>query len=330
VEAMRSLIAEAIDFCSSLGVDIEAILDVGHYYDRANFIGQAPEKILAGGDEAKKRFLLLAKDVDLSLNALHPHSEAAVLKPPRDILVSIARRLEDESIVDGVDINELSEVIGELLDDSILTTRYVIHDEPLAKQYDLSQIDFEALRLRFEQGQKRTSVEKLRAAMKRKLEKMVEHNRTRMSYLEQFSQMIEQYNAGASGVDEVFSHLLKLVDEINEEEQRAIAEGLSEEELAVFDLLIRPKKTLSDKERGSIKETAKLLLEILKSEKLKLDWRKHDVSQAAVRVEIENILDNNWPDSYENDIFENTVEDVYQHIVNAYPGGGRSVYEDVA
>jgi type I restriction enzyme R subunit len=70
--------------------------------------------------------------------------------------------------------------------------------------------------------------------------------------------------------------LLKFVGELDQEDTRAVREGLDEEYLALFDLLI--KKDISKKGRERIKSVAKELLDKLKSEKLNVDqWRKKNV-----------------------------------------------------
>lgn len=55
-------------------------------------------------------------------------------------------------------------------------------------------------------------------------------------------------------IEATFEALIKLVDELNEEEQRAGKEGLSEDSLALFDLLLKP--DLTKKEIDRIKKVA--------------------------------------------------------------------------
>ncbi len=66
--------------------------------------------------------------------------------------------------------------------------------------------------------------------------RLVALNRTRMNYLEHFQAMIDDYNSGAINVEIMFERIVAFMQTVNAEEQRTIAEKLSEEELAVFDL----------------------------------------------------------------------------------------------
>lgn len=123
-----------------------------------------------------------------------------------------------------------------------------------------------------------------------------------------------------------FAQLVNLVQGLNEEEKRGIAEQLGEEELAIFDLLTKPAPKLTKKEREQVKKVAKDLLDTLKAERLVLDWRKKQAARVAVRLEIEEMLDR-LPDLYTRDLYEQTCELVYQHVYDSYYGLGRGVYE---
>ena len=202
---------------------------------------------------------------------------------------------------------------------------------------DLSGIDFEALARRFEKGRKKTLTEKLKGAVARKLQSMVRRNRTRMDYLERFQRMIDAYNLGSVNVEDFFKQLMDFAQSLDEEEQRSVGEQLSEEGLAVFDLLTRPEMELTNKEmeltnkeREQVKGTARALLETLKHEKLVLDWRKRQQARAEVRVTIEKVLDGGLPEAYTRDVFATKTTAVFQHVYDSYYGAGRSVYEAVA
>ena len=83
----------------------------------------------------------------------------------------------------------------------------------------------------------------------------------------------------------------------------------------MFDLLTRkPEVKLTKKERVEVKTAARELLEVLKAEKLTLDWRKRQQSRAAVRVTIEQFLDQRLPEVYTQEVFAQKCQAVYQHV----------------
>jgi type I restriction enzyme, R subunit len=259
--------------------------------------------------------------------AIKPDPRAGAFAPVCVVLAYIAKEIR--SLMPPADISEVMRAIEQLLDESVATEGYVIHAQAALEadaRIDLSRIDFEALRARFERGRKRTEAERLRSLIEAKLKPMVERNRARMDFLEKFQKMIEAYNAGSQNVEQFFEELLRFAQSLSEEEQRSIAEGLTEEELALFDLLTKPEPKLTKKEEAEVKKVVRELLEVLKAEKLVLDWRKRQRSKAAVRAFIELEL-NKLPPAYDDgDLWQQKCELAFQHIFDAYPGEGRSLY----
>ncbi len=158
---------------------------------------------------------------------------------------------------------------------------------------------------------------------------MAQLNRSRIDYLEKFRNMIDEYNAGSKNVAAFFEELLRFVETLNQEEMRGIAESLSEEELALFDLLTKPDPTLTKKEEAAVKKVVTTLLATLKREKLVLDWRKRQQTRAAVRQCIEVELDN-LPPAYGPEVYQRKCDLTYQHVYDSYFGEGRSIYATAA
>jgi type I restriction enzyme R subunit len=151
----------------------------------------------------------------------------------------------------------------------------------------------------------------------------------RADLVERFEQLVADYNAGSINVEGFFKELLAFKKTLTEEESRALSEGLDEEHLAVFDLLMRPAPELSEHERTQVKQVADELLAVLKRGKLVLDWRKQQATRAAVRVAIEENLDR-LPDAYERQLYAQKCDAVYQHVFDSYWDDGHSVYEVAA
>ena len=114
--------------------------------------------------------------------------------------------------------------------------------------------------------------------------------------------------------------LVEFAQEVNIEDKRAISENFAEEKLASFDLLTKPDITLAEKEKQKIKQVAKEILLTLKQEKLVLDWRRRQQSKAAVKVAIEEALDQ-LPESYSTEAYQRKCQEVYQHVYECYSLG---------
>ncbi len=105
-----------------------------------------------------------------------------------------------------------------------------------------------------------------------------------MDLVERFEKLVADYNAGSINTETFFKELLKFSHALTEEEARSLSEGLTEEQLAIFDLLIRPAPNLSKAEEVQVKKVAEELLAVLKRDKIVLDWRPQDVDSGAVHT----------------------------------------------
>ena len=330
VLALQDALQETADFCRAHGVSIGAIQRADGF-QRVGLLQDAVDALVSP-EETKRRYLDLADNVWRLYKAVLPDASAREFSAHAVPMHVIAEKIR--SLAPPADISGIMGQVESLLDQSIAAEGYVIHEA--GERFggdglvDLSKIDFDALAERFKRGRKRTETERLKATVASKLQAMVRRNRMRMNYLEQFQRMIDEYNAGSLNVEEFFTRLLEFARSLDEEEQRAVGEQLSEEELALFDLLTKPEMQLTSKERAVVKKTARELLEVLKREKLVLDWRKRQQARAEVQVTIEKMLDTGLPPAYTPALFQTKTTAIFQHIYDCYFGAGRSVYAAAA
>ena len=94
----------------------------------------------------------------------------------------------------------------------------------------------------------------------------------------------------------------------------------------MFDLLTRPEIDLTESERNAVKAVAQKMLETLKREKLVLDWRKQERLRAAVKITVEEILDDGLPECYTQEIYDQKCGVIYQHVYDSYYGAGSSIF----
>ena len=322
VKQLRQVIEETTAFCQKLGVDPTKIRDAKGF-EREKLKEDAVAAIVVN-DDTRRRYMGLAGAVEKLFKSLLPDSAANEFGPIRKVFSVIAEKIRSE--IPPSDISGVMDEVAELLDDSIATEGYVIRPSATSANYlDLDLIDFEALRTQFQNGRRTTEAQKLRGKIAGKLMQMVRLNRTRMNYLEEFQKMIDEYNSGAANVETFFANLMAFTKKLSEEEKRGISERLTEEELVVFDLLTKPEVTLTKAEEAQVKKVAKALLEMLKNEKLVLDWKKRQTTRAAVRYTVETMLDQ-LPRVYTPELYEKKCEVVYQHVFDSYQGLGKGLY----
>ena len=327
VAMLKAVIGETESFCKERDVDIQAVAAEKGAFERTALIADAVEKLIFPDDD-KKEFLRKVGLVVRIHKAVMPDPVAHDFDGVRRVLEAIAVNLRPDP--KEVDISEVMKAVEMLLDKSIATKGYAIKEkgDPYGKQLvDLTKIDFKTLKTLLAKGQKRTVIDRLRAAIEQRLATMVKLNQSRLDYLQRFQQMIEDYNSGSKNIEQFFKELTKFVRELDDEEKRGIKEGLSDEELALFDILTKPEIKMTAKERAAVKKVVQTLLQRLRSEKLVLDWKKRQQSRADVRLAIETTLDE-LPRTYSRTIYAQKCDLVYQHIFESYQDAGHSVYAE--
>lgn len=329
VGELQTIISELKEFCARLGFRLEDI-QTAEGFDKIRLLDDAVE-ILIARLEDKKHFLVESQIVNNLFRAILPDTAASEIAPNATLIYVLRQKIQ--ALNPSADISDIMAGVEGILDESIAVEGYRI-DAPVRAEgdvqglVDLSQIDFEALKEKFRvTSRKHTELEKLKNQIEARLARMLELNRTRVNFLERFQKMIDEYNAGSRNLEDFFQELIDFAQNLNEEDQRKIAEGLTEEELAIFDILTKPEPKLTKAEEIEVKRVAKTLLEKIKGEKLVLDWRKRQQTRAEVLVTIEEILDL-LPPVYTKPIYDKKCELAYEHFYVQYPSAGKSVYQE--
>ena len=278
----------------------------------------------------RTEFLAAAAQARKLFKAILPDPMAAAYQSPVAVIRVLAERIADLSKAPQADLTAVADAVDALLDRSVGAEEYVIRaaaegiePDPLI---DLSQIDFDVLAAQFA-GRKRAETDRLASLLKVRAVSAATRNPTRFDLVDRIEELIASYNAGSLNIDEYLRRLIALSHDLSAEERRAVVEDMTEEELAIFDLLTKPDPVLDDAEREQVKAGAKQLLAHL-HEKLVLDWRRKAATMAGVRTTIVEVLDQELPeDPYPPEVFDTKVQAVFDHVVTAYGDDGSSVYQ---
>lgn len=325
---LDAAVAELISFCSGVGVDLVAMRDAEGF----NHIAKrdaAVEALLV--DEATRTdFTIKARQIRKLFKALLPNPKAAVQQQTVAAIRVLHERIIDVTRPPAADISEIADSVDALLDRSVGAEEYVIraaaqgsHPDPVI---DLSLIDFEGLARQFA-GRKRAETDRLAQLLRQQAISAAQRNPTRYELVERIEQLIADYNSSAVNIDEYLRQLIELSKTLTVEEDRAVREGLTEEELAIFDLLTQPEPVLTPDERQLVKASAKNLLDNLR-EKIIQDWRRRVATKYAVNRTIRLVLDDDLPETpYTKDIFDNKVQLIFDHVLTAYGDEGENAYQ---
>jgi type I restriction enzyme R subunit len=327
VDELEDELGELITFAERWDVDLDALARAEGFEFIA--LRDASVEALLVDDVTRRAYLERSDRVRRLFAAILPDRAATA----HVRVVGVARNLAEtiRSLDPVPDLSQISGAIQELLDRSVGAEEYVIRAaadgadaDPLI---DLNAIDFEALATKLA-GKKRSSAQRLAGQLTVRAERAATRNPTRVDLVERLRALIDEYNAGSLNVDEMLRRLQSLSRELSEEEGRTVREGLSESELAVFDLLIKPEPELTDAEVDEVKRVARKLMEHIQ-DRLVLDWRRKAETREAARGLVKDILDE-LPDAYTPDVWQRKAEIVFNHIFASFHDDGGSVYEEPA
>ncbi len=316
-----------------------AIKDVRNYLAELNFNlydltkAQPMEKIarikeacdcVNLNEVSRTTFETMSRNVFKKYKALFPEEHVKPYRQQYNAVDAIYSALNQK--IKSADVTEIIMELQSIVSDSIVTKEFAEKDN---NYIDLSNLDFDKLRAAFSKSKrKNTTVFDLKEAVEKKLEQMMRENPLRIEFYERYKKIIEAYNKGKSLEDTMasFERLNDFIKDLNYEDRRAVRENLSQEYLAIFDLLKEGKK-LSDQELKQVREVAQETLQALKTEKLKVErWRESIQLQSQVKSLIYTHLLGLPQERYTDEEVGVRSAGVYQHIYSSYPGGGSSVY----
>jgi type I restriction enzyme R subunit len=251
----------------------------------------------------------------IRFKALVTEPSAYAFAERHDNIETIYKKLTERR--DTADVTDLLKELHRIVNEAIRTAAQG-EDQTESKLYDLSQIDLEKLRDEFAKKVKRkaSAIEDIRKVVESKLAQMLAGNPQRMDYYRKYSDIIADYNREKDRVtiEETFAKLFELVQSLDVEQRRATEEGLSEPELALFDLLLKPDMSKADRER--VKQASKTLLDSICKLIAPLDrWTEKEQTQAEVEVGILDHLYQVLPmPPFTADDTQALAKRVYQHV----------------
>ena len=259
-------------------------------FDRIEALRDAVDALYSS-DESKRRFEIMARQVFIRFNALIMEPSALTYAERRDNIEVIYKKLQDKR--DTADVTELLKELHRIVNEAIRAAPPG-DDQAEGLTVDLSRIDFDKLRDEFANKvqRKNAALQDIRDVVEKKLGQMLAHNPTRMDYYKRYQAIIADYNREKDRVtvEETFARLVELANSLDAEQLRAAEEGLSDDELALFDLLFEDSINKADRER--LKQASRALLKSLRELIQPMpDWTQNMSTQAEVKV---FVLDSLW------------------------------------
>lgn len=313
VKALLAAIEETEKHLRSLGLDAARLIGAKGF-TRIQALADAVDAVYTS-DESKRRFEILARQVFIRFKALIMEPAAFTYAVRHDNIEAIYKKLEERR--DTADITDLLKELHRIVNEAIRAAAPG-DDQMDAKLFDMSRIDIEKLRDEFEKKVKRkaTAIQDIRQIVEDKLAQMLASNPQRMDYYKKYTEIVADYNREKDRVtiEETFAKLMDLAKSLDAEQQRAAVEGLSEEELALFDLLQKDNLSKTDRER--VKQASQSLLDSIRKLIAPLErWTEKEQTQAEVEVFILGHVFQTLPTPpFSDDEKQAVAKRVYLHV----------------
>lgn len=316
-----AVIEEADEFLKSLEIDITSVIGNSSTLDQLDALREAFNIIIANDDNKEKFKVILNTMMNLYEASKPEVFEKHWYNEKFSALVYLYGLFHHT--IDDEKVARARARMAKVLDSSVLANTDSDQEDTFAIQsttvIDLSKIDVEELRREIKTAQyKAIEIDDLKAYLEQALEQMLRKNCTRTKFSERYKNIIDQYNAGGSENENYYEQLVQLINDLQKENERANTEGLSEEELEIFDLLMAGKK-LSQADEQKVKLSAKNLVKKLRENKkdlLVVDWYKDDQPKAKVKSAVERSLNADLPNSYDAESFRSKIDLLMNHFVD--------------
>ena len=319
-------ISEADSFLLSLEIDLDKIIENSNTLDKLDALRSAYDTIIAKDDD-KEKFKVILNTLTNLYEASKPeifeknwsNEKFAPLVYLHGLLYHI---IDDEKVA------RARQKMNQILDGSVTANQNFANNvreesSPFTikgpKAIDLSKVDIEQLRKEIKTAKyKAIEIDDLKEYIDKVLKQMLNRNRTRTKFSERFKRIIDSYNAGGTENEDYYEQLVKLLEDLRQEDNRANKEGLTEAELEIYDLLIAGKK-LTQADEQKVKLSAKNLYKKLKDNRgslLVVDWYKDEQPRAKLKHEVELSLNDDLPESYDKAAFDSKVSLLMNHFVD--------------
>lgn len=319
LDDLREAIAFVRAFLEEKGTSLDGIVGQAGFARNAAIL--AAKEAANENDETRKRFEVMCRAVFSKFKACITLDGVNDFREDFSAINIVYKSLQRDR--EQADITAIIRQLHQVVDEAIETQAKPAAAEG-SSPYDISRIDFDRLRREFERNPaKRTTVQNLKTAIEQRLQRLLRQNPLRTDFQRHYEEIVAEYNREKDRVtiERTFEALLQLMGEMDDEESRAVREGLDEESLAVFDLLRKPELTPTEIKR--VKDVAVELLATLKAEKLRINhWRDREFTRDAVRLTIRDYLwseQTGLPATYSDEDIRDKAEAVFVHVFRAYP-----------
>ena len=319
IAKIERTIADINAYITEHGFSLKSLVDADDFAKLA--LVAAGANAMCATDEIKKRFEIQARELFRMFKYIEKGEVSDETVHYKNAISAIYDQLQEKRV--HADNSALMAHINQIVSEYVAVVHTGAAGLVESKKFDISNIDFDRLRREFERVQNKNLLLKdLQVLVEQCLAQMMRNNPLRIDYYQRYLDIVDEYNKD-NKKDEiaiVFENLMKLVNDLDEEQKRYVKEGFdSDEELSIYDLLISG-QTLSKEDIKKVKKLAQEMLTKIKERIHELDhWRDKEETQSIISVMIRDLLWANLPESYSDNEIAIYKQTLYEYVYNTYP-----------
>lgn len=316
IARILEIIASAESFLADRDFALQALI-AAKGFEKLDLLKTAANAVSATLEE-KKTFQTYASELARLVKYANREDVETDVRQKYEAIAAIHRVLNQKRrTADNVDLMvEINRIISEYVQ-----LEQAAEGITPSRQFDISKIDFDLLRREFSQAKKKNLILKdLQDLVCERLDRMLINNPNRIQYHERYQAIIEDYNSqqDRANIEKTFDELMKLVQSMDQEEQRYVREGFSsDEELSLYDMLFSEKLSKTDIQK--LKQVAVELLQKVKARIAELDhWTDKQETKADIDNLIRDTLWNGLPECYDELSISNCRQRIYEYVYTRY------------
>jgi type I restriction enzyme R subunit len=318
IKQVRQTIAAATAFLKEHGFELQDLIEA-ESFQKLSLLKSAANA-MCETLEIRKTYCTYATTLLKLWKYLDREDVTVEMKRQKDAIEAIYKELQKKR--KHADITDLSVTINAIVSEHLEVENLSL-SEGDSRRFDISGINFDLLRSEFARSKEKNLVLKdIQELLQERLAKMLADNPSRINFYEKYQQIIKEYNQeqNRATIEKTFEELMKLSQELTEEEKRYVREGFeNDEQLSMYDVLF--KEDLTKEDIKKLKKVAKDLLEKIKEQ---LAGMNHPfdkpTTKATLYITIRDLLYQELPESYSDESISYYRDAVYDYVSRQYGG----------
>ena len=319
IKQILKIIAEATYYLKEHDFELDSLIRAENFM-KLEYLLEAANAMCETA-EIRKTFCTYATTLLKLWKYLDREDITQEMKQQKDALEAIYKELQKKR--QHADITDLSVAINEIVNEHLEIASTKVSDGGSGRKFDISGINFDLLRREFARSKdKNLKLKDIQELLQERIAQMLAQNPSRINFYERYQEIINEYNQEQNrvNIEKTFEELMKLSNELTEEEKRYVREGFENDEyLSIYDILM--KDDLSKEDIKKIKKVAVELLDKIKDELRRMDHpfeKKH--TQSIIINTIRDVLWLELPESYSEESITHYRDAIYNYVSLQYGG----------